>query len=175
MPDTITWYGSMMKKHLYTIGLILLLIIPALLLNSGCADGTSTVPLGEALQGRYTIEGEDGIVAYLDLSDGKYTVLPKENLDKSLLEMNIHFFSTNPAGTYTITRYGDGITENTTPEDLDKNKETDLLSIEFDSPTNNQWPFLNFWALVYDGPREIIYLEYRASTIILHEISKPWE
>jgi hypothetical protein len=178
----------MISKRFYVLFPILLLVISGLLLNSGC-DNTSSVPLREALQGRYTITTlnftthEWETVAYLELTEGRYSLMPNESSNKLIEEVAINFFAENPTGTYTIIGYYDGITENTTLEDLDENNTSILLAIDFDSPNSGQGTICDFdiglntnqWE--HEGPdkKPSLYLMPVISILVSYEISKPWE
>ena len=181
---------DMINRRFYTLGLILLLVIPAVMLPSGCDSepncntyGAPPVELGEAMQGRYTIEryvfeGEYEVVAYLDLADGRYLVIPIEDSDKLLEELELFdFFGENTEGTYTITHCAEDISEETTLGDLDENEDTYLFTVRFESSVTDHLGEATTMELNYHGPRKALSLALDIwwCAFITEFIWKPWE
>ena len=178
----------MISKRINILFLILLLVTTGLPAIAGCADNTSNLPLGEALQGRYTVTDLDmtthewDTVAYLELTDGRYSLIPNESSDKLIEEVAINFFAENPTGTYTL-NYFQGITENTTLEDLDESENTNLLTVFFKSSISDQRPLCNFrisfntssWEHFGHDKKPRLYMTPNISIFVSYEISRPWE
>ena len=132
------------SRHILAIVLSVTMVVP--FLAAACSPA---VTLSTAIEGRYTIEDVSGIIAYLDLYGGMYSVTPSDD-SMSLEELEIYFFGVNPTGTYSITSYSSSFSAETLRSELDEERSTWLCDIDFNSSRSDSGRTTDWRMLVYD-------------------------
>jgi hypothetical protein len=150
--------------------MIVILSIMAIISNTmGACGGKPTmtsIQVGNAIEGIYTVHHQGMLIGHLNLHNGKYsfTLLDDKVTQETIAQI---FFGRYPDGNFNIEFYG-SVNQSTRLEDLEN--DDILLRIRFSTDKTNKDFFIR-----NNKDKKEVYLHSIISEVELWSISKSWE